>query len=795
MEDARPIDGAERELAFALAHRLLARDRVFLLRSDISGEIAALFEERGLDPEESALARALLRVEEAACEAPWIYFAERPEVASFRYFRVHAEVLDIEEISCEEYLRFKERLVTSENPDEQHVLEIDFGPFSREMPKLRNTASIGQGVEFLNRKLSSQLFDSNGIGYEHLLEFLRLHQVAGQQLMLNDRIDSVSELRDAVRKATRSLRALDESLPYDQFAHELQSLGFERGWGHDAARTLETLGLLSEILEAPDPRSFERFLSRIPMIFNLAILSPHGWFGQENVLGRPDTGGQVVYILDQVRALERDMRARLEEQGVDVEPQILVVTRLITEADGTKSDQRLEDVAGTLSARILRVPFRDEDGRIVPEWISRFSIWPYLERFSFETEREVIAELGARPDLIIGNYSDGNIVATLLARRLGVTQCNIAHALEKTKYLLSDLYWEESDNDYHFSAQFTADLIAMNAADFIVTSTYQEIAGRADGIGQYESYGAFSMPGLYRVNNGIDVYDPKFNIVSPGVDSEIFFSFRDEERRLRELQPSIEELLYGDETGLSARGVLANPDKPPIFTMARLDRIKNLTGLVEWFATNPELRERANLVVVGGFVNISKSGDTEERDQIQRMHALFDEHQLDKQVRWLEQCRDKPFNGELYRTIADRGGVFVQPALFEAFGLTVIEAMSSGLPTFATCYGGPLEIIEEGVSGFHIDPNEGGECAGKILRFFEECEQDASRWQEISAGALKRVEERYTWELYAERIMTLSRIYGFWKHVSNLERSETRAYLDVLYGLLYRPLAAKVAVS
>ena len=42
------------------------------------------------------------------------------------------------------------------------------------------------------------------------------------------------------------------------------------------------------------------------------------------------------------------------------------------------------------------------------------------------------------------------------------------------------------------------------------------------------------------------------------------------------------------------------------------------------------------------------------------------------------------------RCIADSRGVFVQPALYEAFGLTVIEAMASGLPTFATsrCGGG-----------------------------------------------------------------------------------------------------------
>ncbi len=55
------------------------------------------------------------------------------------------------------------------------------------------------------------------------------------------------------------------------------------------------------------------------------------------------------------------------------------------------------------------------------------------------------------------------------------------------------------DPTYHFSCQFTADLIAMNHADFIITSTYQEIAGNDTRVGQYESMKAFTMPGLYRV--------------------------------------------------------------------------------------------------------------------------------------------------------------------------------------------------------------------------------------------------------------------------------------------------------
>lgn len=115
---------------------------------------------------------------------------------------------------------------------------------------------------------------------------------------------------------------------------------------------------------------------------------------------------------------------------------------------------------------------------------------------------EIAAELQGKPDLIIGNYSDGNLVASLLSHKLGVTQvrlsfinliffffkksslipsllwqCTIAHALEKTKYPDSDIYWKKFEDKYHFSCQFTADLLAMNNSDFIITSTYQEIAG------------------------------------------------------------------------------------------------------------------------------------------------------------------------------------------------------------------------------------------------------------------------------------------------------------------------------
>jgi len=85
----------------------------------------------------------------------------------------------------------------------------------------------------------------------------------------------------------------------------------------------------------------------------------------------------------------------------------------------------------------------------------------------------------------------------------------------------------------------------------------------------------------------------------------------------------------------------------------------------------------------------------------------------------------------------------LQPAFYEAFGLTVVEAMTCGLPTFATCHGGPAEIIVDGVSGFHIDPYHPDQAAAKMADFFQKCKEDPSYWGKISAGGLQRIQERF----------------------------------------------------
>eukprot|EP00887_Chlorella_sp_A99_P005770 scaffold1.g5770.t1 len=747
----------------------------------------------------SDFATLMKSIQETVVVPPRIAFALRPSVGEWYYIRqgallvflfligrgvagamINVEDMTVEEMTAAHYLAFKEKLVAMAPGElvDRHgyspfVLEIDMKPFNANSPK---------------------------ITLQLMLDFLRGFKYAGESLLLSHRVNSVQKLRAALLRADRLLER-----------HEDEVVG----------RVRESFQLLLDIVQAPDADTLERFLARLPLIFKarlerkrggphmadageggrarrVCILSPHGYFGQTNVLGMPDTGGQyeylgqngargapgmagqVVYILDQVRALEREMRQRLMDAGLE----------------------------------------------------------------------ELLAELGSKPDFIIGNYSDGNLVATLMSHRMNVTQCNIAHALEKTKYEDADINWRSMDDKYHFSCQFTADLIAMNNADFIVTSTYQEIAGHEEMVGQYESYKSFTMPGLYRVVEGVDIFSPKFNIVSPGADLDIYFPFKEasvhfvvclhlpcvrswlsqqlrqrsaadatyssrrsgrglhllceltcrqaarpapgpKERRLTRLHRDIEELLF-DPKFKGAVGQLADRNKPILFSMARLDKVKNLTGLASWYGANERLRGLVNLVIVGGVIDPEQTMDREEADECRKMHGIVEQYQMQGCFRWVVAQKNRVRNGELYRYIADTRGAFVQPALYEAFGLTVVEAMTCGLPTFATNHGGPAEIIKNKKSGFHIDPYHGATSANLMADFFERCAKDPSYWNKISEGSIDRIFSRYTWNIYANRLVTLSQIYTFWKHISSLERRETKRYLEMFYILKMRDLVAKM---
>jgi sucrose synthase len=226
---------SQRAPVYMLFHTYFIRNQPFLLRSDlIDGFTEFCATGHGRVLKGSVLGEAIELTQEAAIQVPWIYLAVRQDVGRWTFFRIHAETLRLEWISVARYQAFKESLIEAEGYTDGWPVEIDFGPFSRDFPRLREVHSIGRGLEFLNRQLSGQLLAQADVGLKQLVSFLSLHTINGRQLMLNPQLDDPEAVRRALREAQDLLKKQKPETQWPEVEPELLGLGFEPGWGRTA---------------------------------------------------------------------------------------------------------------------------------------------------------------------------------------------------------------------------------------------------------------------------------------------------------------------------------------------------------------------------------------------------------------------------------------------------------------------------------------------------------------------------------------------------------------------------------
>ena len=89
---------------------------------------------------------------------------------------------------------------------------------------------------------------------------------------------------------------------------------------------------------------------------------------------------------------------------------------------------------------------------------------------------------------------------------------------------------------------------------------------------------------------------------------------------------------------------------------------------------------------------------------------------LENQVKFLEE----PIPQEMMPLLYGECDIYVQPSLFEPYGLTVLEAMSCGKPVIATKVGVFVDAIKNGETGFLIEPQSSEQLANKILELNDE---------------------------------------------------------------------------
>ncbi|MFX1450922.1 MAG: glycosyltransferase [Promethearchaeota archaeon] len=444
--------------------------------------------------------------------------------------------------------------------------------------------------------------------------------------------------------------------------------------------------------------SKKSFEGHTDLITHIGMISHHGYFAGVPQLGKVDTGGQVVFVLELSKYLH-------EVCGVKV----TIFTRLFYEEGSPIHEKELEPVSE--GVKIVRIA----DNMSQQGFIRKEELYPYLP----ESAKNIVKWINENEkiDIVHSHYVDGGILGEKVSRKLNLPWAHNSHSLGRVK---RDAFIKEMTNKEEIQKideHFNFDLRFKNE-EMIYEKCHQIFAESLDEKTKLLKYYGKK-------------YDKKVAIIPPGVNTEVWHpaSVKRDKHPLNKLF-SVKDHRY-------------------IFSVSRIDPRKGLDLLIE---AVPLLREKIKediKIVIGGGSKKGKKLKGYEKT----LHELASKIDPKKEFIYLtgyipdEDILDY-YNGS---------EVFILPARWELFGITMLEAMACEKPVVVTKFGGPASIIEDGYNGLLVDPTNKRELASKIIEVLN----DIEKADNLGKNALKTIIAKYSWLHVAEEY------YNFYLKTTN----------------------------
>ena len=368
---------------------------------------------------------------------------------------------------------------------------------------------------------------------------------------------------------------------------------------------------------------------------SLMMISLHGYVAGSPELGKPDTGGQVVFVME--------LAKRFARLGYNVD----VVTRRF-------EDQPAEDRINE-NLRVWRIPFGG------PDFIRKEDMHDWYGDF-VSNLLAAIRKHGLSYDVINSHYWDAGVSGQKLAEELEIPHIHTPHSLGWWKAKDMQSLGEGAKANYRFEERNQKEFVLYRSCDHVIATSEQQVQ---------------------LIEDHYDLPAEHITMIPPGID----------EQRFTAVTP----------TQLAEIRQRLNMSKNDVYVVGRAATNKGYDLIIQALPHLLQMQPEARLVLAAG----ANSDDDRKLIEVWKKQAA--ELGVADAIDWRGYVADDEL-ADYYRA----PGVFALPSRYEPFGMTAVEAMSSGTATVLTTRGGLFEQVEFGRHALVADPTRPQEFAAMI---------------------------------------------------------------------------------